>query len=150
MRYSSKGFIRSGSAGYTLVEILVVLFVLAIVAVLAFANLSPRKEKAWAANAVVVLNALRQGEIDYKEDHPAYLGVASGTGAVSANWRQLGMEVPSENKFSYSFDPNPSNPLAVAVRNDGTHMNKKITVTVDTSATWGGDYPFRPKNYGEA
>ncbi|OGX03413.1 MAG: hypothetical protein A3G87_09145 [Omnitrophica bacterium RIFCSPLOWO2_12_FULL_50_11] len=90
----------SRGAGFTLVELLMVITVLGILAAIALPRFFPQTEKSRVAEAVGILSAIRQGEEAYFLERGVYLALP----VAGATWAQLGLDDPNvgaNNYFTY-------------------------------------------------
>ena len=101
-----KTFIPKGRSGFTLIEILIVLVIIAILGSLAIPRFMGQPEKGRVAEAINILGAIRRGQEIYYNDHGGtYLSlplVGGGQDSIANNWRQLGMEPPASNFWNFS------------------------------------------------
>jgi prepilin-type N-terminal cleavage/methylation domain-containing protein len=133
--------------GFTLVELLLVVTILGILAAIAVPKLFPQTEKARVAEAIAILQSIRQGEAAYFLEHNEYLGCPDRADC----WSNLGMEDPNSNNarfFDYSIDVDAVPVRFDAVRRRGVsdpdRRYGRTIITLDSNGTYGGNHPFRP------
>ena len=87
--------------GFTLVEVLIVVIIIAILAALILPRMTAQTGRAEIAEAQQMLGVLRRAMATYIDTTgDTALGVNS-VGAVVADWGKLGMAVPNSAKYSY-------------------------------------------------
>ncbi|OQA56471.1 MAG: Type II secretion system protein G precursor [Candidatus Omnitrophica bacterium ADurb.Bin277] len=132
--------------GFTLVELLVTIAVVTILAMIALPNLGPHREKTIVKEAIVNLQAIRQGEHSYRLDNNGYLRISAG--ASTSEWSKIGLEKPDTRNFQFSVAGNE----AVATRQNSrnTEYNgRTIRINLENGRwnTAAGDYhPLGPQN----
>lgn len=105
--------------GFTLTELLMVVVILGILGGIALPKFFPQKEKAYIAEAIGMLSAIRQSLEAYRTEYGAYCAAGGGTGTVchaSTPWTTLGMDDPntvSNRAWDYKV-----NSLTASVAND--------------------------------
>jgi prepilin-type N-terminal cleavage/methylation domain-containing protein len=138
--------------GFTLVELLLVVTILGILAAIAVPKLFPQTERARVAEAIAILQSIRQGEQAYfLENNDTYLNCPGPANC----WSNLGMEDPDANDtatdpgfFNYSV-PNADGAgfTAQAKRTSlsvGNGNYQNTLITIDEAGNYGGNHPFRP------
>ena len=141
--------------GFTLVELLLVVTILGILAAIAMPKLFPQTEKARVAEAIAILQSIRQGEAADFLEKETYCDPNAVSGGCEGSWNGLGMDNPNPGRyFTYSVTlvaavaGLPAGFDATATRRTdvsdpgGTYGGKKITI--DETGTYAGDHPFRP------
>ena len=125
--------------GFTLIELMVVIVLIATLAFLGALHFVPQIERGNVAEAVAMLSAIRQAEASYYLDNTVYTTDLTTGGPLS-------VDPSSSTKFAYTVD---SAGMATATRNppsgtcSGTqYANCNITLTM--AGVWGGNHPFRP------
>ena len=95
---SHVGSRERGSGGFTLVELMIVVAVLAIVVAMAIPGFSNAKQSANEASAIASLKAFQQTQIQYRLRYGNYAGVADlvAVGMIDSNFADL-------EKAGYSF-----------------------------------------------
>jgi prepilin-type N-terminal cleavage/methylation domain-containing protein len=114
--------------GFTLVEVLIVVIIIAILAALILPRFLTQPEKAMIAEAQMQLGALRRAQQSYADMSGSgqYLAITAGS---SANWNVLGLTFPANAKFNYSCPALSSgSAYCVANRNSGTYSGNTITL----------------------
>ena len=144
--------------GFTLVELLLVVTILGILAAIAMPKLFPQTEKARVAEAIAILQSIRQGEEAYFLERNVYCDPNAAAGGCEGGWNGLGMEDPDANDtvtapgfFNYSV-PNADGAgfTAQAERTGlsvGSGNYATTTITLDETGAYGGGtnpHPFRP------
>jgi prepilin-type N-terminal cleavage/methylation domain-containing protein len=135
--------------GFTLIELLLVVTILGILAAIAVPKLFPQSERARAAEAVGILQAIRQGEQAYQLENGQYLDCPG----VANCWSNLGMEDPNSTAKYFSYrvvEDNSAVPVstfeATATRNNienpGGQFNGSIII--DQNGNFSGTHKFKP------
>jgi len=149
-----KKFIPKGRSGFTLIEILIVLVIIAVLGSLAIPRYTGQTEKARVAEAVSILSAMRRGQVVYYNDHGEYyagiLSPLAGGSQQNSGWGNLGMEPPVSSYWMFGSDcsestePCQNGGTAVAVRTSlsapAGAANSVIQLTSD--GTWSGSGPY--------
>jgi prepilin-type N-terminal cleavage/methylation domain-containing protein len=113
--------------GFTLVEVLIVVIIIAILAALVVPRFLSQPEKAVLAEANQMLGAIARAQNTYVDSGTgtAWLAVDATTNA--ANWAKIGMQAPSATNFTYACTGDTS---CTAVRGgSGDYAGATITVT---------------------
>lgn len=116
--------------GFTLIEILVVVVILAILAALVLPRFFEQSARAEITEAQEMLGALRRAQITYKDVTGGSYQDVDGT-AQDADLKIIGMQaIPGEAKYNYA---------CVAADSECTATHKvtaanKITISIDTGA----------------
>ena len=87
--------------GFTLIEVLIVVIIIAILAALILPRFLSQPEKALIAEAQMQLGALRRAQQSYADLSGTGQYVAI-TASSSTNWDVLGLSYPASDKFTYS------------------------------------------------
>lgn len=131
--------------GFTLIEVMIVLVILAIIAGLAIPRFARTFERTYWDSSGQVLRAIYHGERAYFFTNNTYFPVAAG-----GNWRTISMDDPSTAQVTYSVAvdnvANPPTFTATATRLDGAcatstmQINDQGTYTPDPTVTlcWCG------------
>lgn len=86
-----KKMVKLEKAGFTLMELILVIGLLSLLTILIIPNYLPKIEKAKVGEAVAMVNAIRQGEKAYWLDEGQYLQIPIGTSS-SVEWGKLGLD----------------------------------------------------------
>ena len=139
--------------GFTLSELLMVVVVLGILSAIALPRFAPQKEKAYVAEAVGMLSAIRQLEESYRLDNGFYLPIASNatTAVLNTEWLKLGIENPNiSNYWKYTIATTASTCTITATRQNlkwsGSVAFANQTVTLSNAGVYAGNHPNVPQN----
>ena len=134
---------------FTLLELLMVVIIIGILATFAMPEYAKFKEKAYAAEAVNVLSAIKDAQFRYKME----------TGSYANGDILLDIEIEDSKYWRYRiFDASDSSFIVLATRRKGTPVFDEFggvsphwqTITLNwddnTGVTWYGDHPGVPKN----
>lgn len=146
------------NSGYTLVELLLVVSIIAIFASLILPRLQGHPEYGRVAEAMTFLNALRKGEMAYFNEHGQYLNMwPVGTGTPQ-QWEQLGLQQPVGGQFYWnygaiSFNFGGGGPLLFVTAQRRNVQAAPADVNqwlfLDANGTWGGTGNYAPgQRYG--
>ena len=117
--------------GYTLVEILTVVVILAVLATLVLPRFTGQSERAVVAEAVSMLSAIRQAEASFFLENAGYTSDLTPAGP-------LDVEI-SGTRFTYTADVAGT---ASATRALSGCVGRTIVLTID--GTFSGTHPFGP------
>jgi type IV pilus assembly protein PilE len=125
--------------GFTLIELIVVVIVIAILASFAVPQYITSIERAKKAKAENALGIIAQAEKMYRAENDVYVNFADGAAdATLGSYVELD-EVDNDTDWDYQVTGATTTAfLATATRSGGS--NNGETVTVDQSGTWGGDF----------
>ncbi len=131
----------SGNKGFTLIEILIVVVVIAVLASLTIPRMLSASEKASAAEAVQMLGAMVRAQQMNYDTGGSFVTINDNT--TSLDWARLGMPAPGASVISGAgpkFDYTCKVSACKAVRSgsgDPTLAAKAIAVTsVNTAPLW--------------
>ena len=139
--------------GFTLIELLLVVTILGILAAVAIPRLFPQSERMRAAEAVGILNAIRQAERTYFLEKGTYVTCLYNNDACWQN--NLGMQNPNPGSgyFRYGASSAPLPPpvhfSASAIRNtvlENPNGQFNGTCGIDQGGVYTGNYKFCPNN----
>ncbi len=117
--------------GFTLIEVLIVIIIIAILAALIMPRLLSQPEKAYVSEANQMLGAITRAQ-DYYVDSGA--GAAWLETSTPGNWAILRIQTPGSTHFTYSC---ASGGPCTAVRiGGGAYDGATITVSVGNPAVW--------------
>ena len=150
---SDKNSGRNCRVGFTMLELLIVIIVIAVMASLVLPRFSGRQEKARVTEAVAVLGTMRRGEMAYFNDESAYLSV----GAADEGWDKLGMGNPHLNPNRYwDYEVDLDNNWVVARRRSSSggppidparaylgNSTSRLWLGIE-DRQWGGDDVYAP------
>ncbi len=121
--------------GFTLVEVLIVVIIIAILASLLLPRMIAQPERAYIAEAQQLLGTMRRAQQTYMDltSTNTYIGVTSTT---DTNWAKLSMSRPTSTAFTYSCGAGGTS--CVATRSSGTMANATITLNDSGSFSCGG------------
>ncbi|MFH1208257.1 MAG: prepilin-type N-terminal cleavage/methylation domain-containing protein [Candidatus Omnitrophota bacterium] len=118
--------------GFTLIEVLIVLLSIGALATLVVPRYFAQNERAYVAEAVAMLSALRQAEVAYNlENSPLYATSVSS----------LDIDAPSSTKFTFAVD---SVGTSTATRSGGASGFVSTTIILNIAGTWSGTHPYKP------
>jgi type IV pilus assembly protein PilE len=125
--------------GFTLIELIVVVIVIAILASFAVPQYITSIERAKKAKAENALGIIAQAEKMYRAENDTYVNFASGAAdSTLGSYVELD-EVDNDTDWNYQVTGATTTAfLATATRSGGS--NNGETVTVDQSGNWGGDF----------
>ncbi|MCF7874251.1 MAG: prepilin-type N-terminal cleavage/methylation domain-containing protein [Candidatus Omnitrophica bacterium] len=125
--------------GFTLIELIVVVIVIAILASFAVPQYITSIERAKKAKAENALGIIAQAEKMYRAENDTYVNFASGAAdATLGSYVELD-EVDNDTDWNYQVTGATTTAFtATATRSGGS--NNGETVTVDQSGNWGGDF----------
>ena len=127
--------------GFSLMEILIAIVVMAVLAAIAFPNFSKSQGKNDARQAITYLRAIRLAEKIYYAKNGVYLACADDT-AIKSN---LGVEITTG---SYHFDVTATPTTFFARTRQGGAAPANCTATdaicLDQAGTWSGGSSYTP------
>lgn len=141
---------KQDNHAFTLLELLMVILVIASLAALFLPQLQDFKEKARAAEAINILEAIKQGELLYRAETGTFVSVNSQQSIME----KLRVEIPSTTSptalWDYMVSGTTTNCFSAVARRKsylaGSHFNKYILL--DYSDVWGtqiyGTHPGAP------
>ena len=123
----------STKKGFTLVETLIVISILAVLAAMIIPRFTGQDERGYIAEAVGMLSAIRQAEASYRLENSSY----------ASDPALLDVDVSSSTKFTYTITATSTPSFtAQAKRVDGKCKDR--TITLNDAGTYGGDHPYGP------
>jgi prepilin-type N-terminal cleavage/methylation domain-containing protein len=125
--------------GFTLLELLMVVIIIAILASIALPQYLRVSERSRASEALTVLAAIRSGEMRFKAFDPAQKYTATLT--------QLDVEVPgtppgTTAMWTYTVSGTGAGSNGVATRNAGAYAGKTITLDLDNGTSCSNDATY--------
>lgn len=132
-------------SGFTLVEILIAIVIVAILGAIALPRFFPQREKAVAAEGIAMLGALRQAELAYRLEVGNFLDIDDNT---DADWGNLGITAPDDATAPFVYSVSGAGNLITATRSANNNPptgveDTTITLTL-VEGNWGGNHPNRP------
>ena len=135
-------------AGFTLLELIMVVLIVAILATLAIPQYIDFKEKAIATEAINTLGAMKNAQFLYKVEEGRHYSMDLDDLGIVVN------ESSETGKWSYDIDQAvgplfPERAFSVyALRNTGPYKDTFIGLSWDDEIglSWYGDHPGVPKN----
>lgn len=122
--------------GFTLAELLLVVAILGVLSILMIPKFFPKVEKAKVAEAVAMLNAIRQGEKSYWLENGVYLRISS-TSATEPNWAKLGLDNPNVNSArSWSYTVACANCATGSDPQTSEFIGLATRINVNSSGPW--------------
>lgn len=129
--------------GFTLIEVLVVVVIIAVLASLVIPRLANQNERGVVAEAVATLSAIRQAEASWSLEQV--------TPAYTATLANLDLDVTS-TKFSYTIvvttGPPPTfTATATRLPNSGSCSTSNFgscTIVLTDTGAWSGTHPYAP------
>ncbi len=95
--------------GFTLVEVLIVVVIIAILASLIVPRMLMQTEKAKAAEALQIAGAIKRAADRYYDFHRSYYingDINSSPSSYSGNWADLGLQgIEKSQSYSYVYNP---------------------------------------------
>lgn len=139
--------VRGKGKGFTLTEILVVIVILATMSALVLPRLTGQPERARAAEAVLMLDAIRQGEEAFRLDFGSYIatGAAAAAPMPAFSWAVLGLDNPDNANFTYTIAATQTTFTATATRAAAAAHCANTTITLNEAGDHGGTNVFSPK-----
>lgn len=121
-----------------------VVVIIAILGGIALPRFYPQKEKAYVAEAIGILSAIRQSEEAYKlEDATNSYKSASTT---AADWLALGLENPTSSNWTYAVTATAGTSFdATATRISTESAYDDKTIQIDENGVYCGTHPNGPK-----
>lgn len=138
--------------GFTLAELLMVVVILGILSAVALPRFAPQKEKAYVAEAVGMLSAIRQAQEAFKLENGIYctgIGSAFGGAVTTCTWGQLGLENPTVSGRPWSYTISGAAVTATRNANHGVATGDALenkTIILNYDGTYVGDHPNEPAN----
>jgi|GEM_PF-1540078 len=140
--------------GFTLAELLMVVVILGILSAVALPRFAPQKEKAYVAEAIGIVSAIRQSQEAFRLENGVYcsgIGDAYVPGTVpTCTWDQLGLGDPTPTvagvNYAWAYAVGANKVRAVRQNNRGatsTTDGKSVILTYSTGA-YSGDHPNKP------
>jgi type IV pilus assembly protein PilE len=125
--------------GFTLIELIVVVIVIAILASFAVPQYITSIERAKKAKAENALGIIAQAEKMYRAENDTYVNVADGSfDATLGSYVELA-EIDADTDWDYAVTGASTTAFtATATRNGGS--NNGETVIVDQSGSWSGTF----------
>lgn len=122
--------------GFTLIELLIVVAILGLLATIVIPRFVGHDERAYVAEAVIMLSAIRQAEADYYFEHSEYTN----------NLSELDVDVSSSSRFTYSVSGGAASTSITATRNGGSANFDGKTIILKMDGNWdqNATHPFRP------
>ncbi len=108
--------------GFTLIEILIVIVILAVLATIVLPRMLAQPENALVAEANQQLGALARAQDTYMQM------TGSATGLTPLNWATLGLQAPGGGRFTYAC----TNTTCTATRTTGGTITINYTVNPHT------------------
>jgi prepilin-type N-terminal cleavage/methylation domain-containing protein len=133
--------------GFTMIELLIVVVILAVLAALIIPRFALQDERARVSEAVSRLSAIRQGEEALFLETNAYQALVAGS--TDADWDQIGLDRPGARAqfFTYGVAVNnaavPPTFTATATRVDDQECGNG-TITLTNDGVFGGTHPMGP------
>ncbi len=115
--------------GFTLMELMLTVVVLAILVSIAVPTYISTTERARAREAIATLNSIRAAEHTYSSERRTYLQLLTTT--ADDTWRMLGLENPNANasrSWTYTFSAAGT---GTATRTAGPNLGETITLGDD-------------------
>ena len=115
---------RHDAGGFTLLELLMVVIIIAILASIALPQYLRVAERTRSAEALTILAAMRSSEARYKSQDPGNLYTKTLT--------DLDMDIPVSSLWAYTVDGTGAGSNAIATRSAGAQGGKIIQLDLDT------------------
>jgi len=112
--------------GFTLMELMLTVIVLAILVSIAVPTYISTTERARAREAIATLNAIRAAEASYSAERRSF--IALSTASTDDTWRMVGLEDPHNNgnrSWNYAFT---AGGVGTATRWNGPNNGEQITI----------------------
>ena len=150
-----------GTAGFSLVELMMAVAIVAIIAAVALPNYYDLSRNSRVAEATTNLNAIRTGEESYRAEYDeykscdAYPGVAGTAPPVegtlweegNADFRAIGFAADGKVRYQYKVVTSSPPTFAVSALGDLDSDGKTCAYVIDTQS---GTYPKAERNPGGA
>jgi prepilin-type N-terminal cleavage/methylation domain-containing protein len=112
--------------GFTLIEILIVVVIIAILAALILPRFLAQPEKAVLAEANQMLGAIARAQNVYGDSNNATAGTwVAVASATVADWNKIGMQMPATTNFTYACTASS----CTATRGSGNYAACEIDLT---------------------
>ena len=127
---------KSKSKGFTLLELMIVIIIIGVLASLAVPTYIRARQRAYKAEALVVLAGIRQSEYRY------YLGNDIYTATLSQLDFDPAQDVTGTQHYGYAASGVSSSAFTItATRNSVDGGDGTSTVTINQDGTLGGTHP---------
>lgn len=121
--------------GFTLMELLVVFFILAVLAAIAIPSFNTYRRQGYVAEAKVMLEAIVSAEKTYRQRHGIFWTDTSSTATSANSMQALGVNLNEAPDFSFSISVSGQELRVAAAGSEGTGA---AGLTVASSYTPGG------------
>lgn len=150
---------KMNKKGFTLIEVLIVVVIIAVLAALILPRFMNQAERAVIAEAQQILGAMRRGELNWQdmtETAPGTqtsitsCGFTTDCATTAAEWAVLGVTPPLVGTGAFDYDCDAVD-TCTATRNaaNATYSGSTIALNTDTGAfTCGGSYTAVGNNRG--
>ena len=139
---------KPGNKGFTLMEVLIVIIIIAVLAGLAVPMYRVTVEKSRKAEALGVLSAIRQAEVRYRSQYPSYTnstgGTTDATRSLDFDFSAAAMAVGGQRvHFTYAVTAAAADTFTATATRDTTVEGAGAgTVTINQLGDVGGTGNF--------
>ncbi len=117
--------------GFTLIEVLIVVVIIAVMAALIVPRMSAQRERGIVAEATQTLSAIRQSQEAYYLENGSYAN----------NINLLALDIPVAAEWAFTT---ASSGTSTATRASGK-PNENTNITLSAAGVWGGTHPMKPE-----
>jgi len=137
-------------SGFTLIEILIVVVILAVLAAIVIPRFLPQHEKAIMAEANQMLGTMVRAQTQYMNINGA-TNFLSLNSTDLTNWTRLGLQYPNASNFLFSCDPVSNSCTATRSNPSSEYNGSTIRLLFNNTFNCTGNYTaFQPDANGNS